>query len=162
MCLVYIHAKKFYSKQTRMSLKVKLLSDLGRVPQRGSEGAVGYDLFSAEEKIIAPRARVMIHTDIVIELPPNCYGRIAPRSGLAWNHGIDVGGGVIDPDYRGNVKVILFNHSNVEYRVNIGDRIAQLILEQVVVVPVEVTSSLTNTVRGDQGIGSTGIVALTL
>jgi dUTP pyrophosphatase len=159
--LVYIHARIFYSKQNRMSLKVNVLSDLARVPQRGSEGAVGYDLFSAEEKMIAPRARVMIHTDIAMELPINCYGRIAPRSGLAWNHGIDVGGGVIDPDYRGNVKVILFNHSNVEFKVNIGDRIAQLILEQVVVVPVEVSTSLSNTVRGNQGIGSTGIVALT-
>ena len=69
MCLVYIHTKLSGSKQNRMSLKVRLLSDLAKVPQRCSEGAVGYDLFSAEEKIIAPRARAMIHTDIAIELP---------------------------------------------------------------------------------------------
>ena len=71
----------------------------------------------------------MVKTDIRIALPVGCYGRIAPRSGLALKHSINVGGGVIDGDYRGNVGIILFNHSDQDFLINRGDRIAQLIPE---------------------------------
>jgi len=72
-----------------------------------------------------------VETNIKVSLPRGCYGRIAPRSGLALHHGIDVGGGVIDPDYEGTIGVILFNHSDRDFVVNKGDRIAQLIPEKI-------------------------------
>lgn len=70
-------------------------------------------------------------TDISIAVPANTYGRVAPRSGLASKHSIDVGAGVIDADYRGPVKVLLFNLSEVDFEVKVGERVAQLIIERV-------------------------------
>lgn len=81
----------------------------------------------------------------------------APRSGLAWKHSIDVGAGVVDYDYRGNVGVILFNFSDVDFEVKVGDRIAQLILERIVTPEVVEVESLDETERGEGGYGSTGV-----
>lgn len=81
----------------------------------------------------------------------------APRSGLAWKHCIDVGAGVIDADYRGPVGVILFNHSDVDFEVKVGDRIAQLIIEVIMMPDVVEVEDLDSTVRGAGGFGSTGI-----
>lgn len=81
----------------------------------------------------------------------------APRSGLAWKHSIDVGAGVIDADYRGPVGVILFNHSDVDFEVKAGDRIAQLIIEKIVTPEVEEVDDLDATERGSGGFGSTGV-----
>lgn len=82
---------------------------------------------------------------------------IAPRSGLAWKHSIDVGAGVIDADYRGPVGVVLFNHSEVDFEVKAGDRIAQLIVQKIVTPDVEKVDDLDSTVRGSGGFGSTGV-----
>lgn len=100
-------------------------------PTRGTRGAAGFDLYSPDCATIEPRGRTLISTDIHISLPQGTYGRIAACSGLAIKHGIDVGAGVIDQDYRGPIEVLLFNHSDSYYRVNVGDRIAQLICEYV-------------------------------
>lgn len=81
----------------------------------------------------------------------------APRSGLAWKHCIDVGAGVIDADYRGPVGVILFNHSDVDFEVKVGDRIAQLIIEVIMMPDVAEVEDLDATIRGAGGFGSTGI-----
>lgn len=100
------------------SLQVMRLStspDL-KLPKRCSDDAAGYDLFSPEDCVIEPKGKALIKTNLSIRVPDGCYGRIAPRSSLAWKHHIDVGAGVIDRDYRGDVGVILFNHSNVELR----------------------------------------------
>ena len=83
-------------------------------------------------------------------------GRIAPRSGLAAKHSIDTGAGVIDADYRGQVKVILFNFSENDFAIKRGDRIAQLILERIYTPDVAVVEKLAETVRGGGGFGSTG------
>jgi len=80
---------------------------------------------------VPARGYVLISTDLQIQLPEGCYGRIALRSGLALQHHIDIVGGVIDQDYRGKLCVILFNHSDVPYAVSRGDRIAQLICERI-------------------------------
>ncbi|MES1914564.1 MAG: hypothetical protein MHM6MM_009695 [Cercozoa sp. M6MM] len=116
-------------------------------------------------------------TDLAIALPEGTYGsfnvnvsvpvyltrrlsgagRVAPRSGLAWKKHIDVGAGVIDADYRGNVGVVLFNHSNEDFQVSKGDRVAQLILERCVVCPVDEVEELPETTRGAGGFGSTGV-----
>ena len=94
---------------------------------------------------------------IPVEVPPGCYGRIAPRSGLAVRAGVDVGGGVIDQDFRGPIGVILLNHGSGDFLVKKDDRIAQLIIEKIVsAVPVEV-DSLGTTDRDSGGFGSTGV-----
>ena len=85
------------------------------------------------------------------------YGRIAPRSGLAAKHMIDVGAGVIDSDYRGEVKVLLFNLGEKDFEVNKGDRVAQLIIEKYTITQMTEVKELDDTVRGAGGFGSTGV-----
>lgn len=82
---------------------------------------------------------------------------MAPRSGLAWKNSIDVGAGVIDEDYRGNIGVVLFNLSDVDFNVTRGDRIAQLLLEKIITPEVVEVEELIETERGDGGFGSTGV-----
>lgn len=91
-----------------------------------------------------------------IAVPDGTYGRVAPRSGLASKFMIDVGAGVIDADYRGNVGVLLFNFGSEEYKIRAGDRIAQLILECIKTPEVQELPNLDDTDRGDGGFGSTG------
>jgi dUTP pyrophosphatase len=141
-----------------MSLGIKRLSDDALMPTRGSDGAVGYDLYSTEDAIVPCQAgRALVGTGIALVLPPGVYGRVAPRSGLAAKHCIGVGAGVIDPDYTGEVKVILFNHGENDFEVKKGDRIAQLILEKCEVPPIgEIINLVKETERGSGGFGSTG------
>ena len=112
---------------------------------------------SAYAGVVPARGRAMLKTDIAIAVPSGTYGRVASRSGLALKHGLDVGAGVIDEDYRGNVGVILFNHTDVDFIVAAGDRVAQLILEKIVTPDVEVVEDLSETARGGGGFGSTGV-----
>ena len=86
--------------------------------------SAGYDLYSAESNIVKKHERNIISTDIIIEIPTNTYGRIASRSGLAFNYGIEVGAGVIDSDYRGEIKILLHNHSDHNFKIKRGDKIA--------------------------------------
>ncbi|GLV45374.1 Deoxyuridine triphosphatase [Carabus blaptoides fortunei] len=137
-------------------LKFTKLSVNAFAPSKGSGKAAGYDIKSAYDYIVPKRGKQMIDTDIKIELPEECYGRIAPRSGLAAKHSIDVGAGVIDEDYRGPVKVILFNLSDNDFEVKKGDRIAQLICERIMYPDLQEVQELTETERGDGGFGSTG------
>lgn len=140
------------------SLKVHLRSDKARVPTKGSVLAAGYDLYSSEDAIIPAQGQGLVSTDISIIVPIGTYGRVAPRSGLAVKHGISTGAGVIDADYRGEVKVVLFNHSTKDFEIKAGDRIAQLVLERIVNADIEEISEdqLTATDRGEGGFGSTG------
>ena len=137
-------------------LRFVKLSAYASTPIRSSFDAAGLDLFSAEDIAIAPGGRACVATDIMVEVPHGFYGRVAPRSGLALKFGINVGGGVIDADFRGNIGVILFNHGDDVFSVRKFDRIAQLVIEKIaVLVPTEV-SSLDQTARGSDGFGSTG------
>ncbi|KAG9188115.1 dUTP pyrophosphatase [Alternaria panax] len=137
-------------------LQVQLLSPNAKAPTKGSAFAAGHDLYSAEDTVIPARARALVKTDIKISVPDGTYGRVAPRSGLAYKHGIDTMAGVIDADYRGPVGVILANLSETDFPVKIGDRIAQLIVERIVMPDVVVVDQLEDTVRGAGGFGSTG------
>ncbi|KAL1513278.1 hypothetical protein ABEB36_002704 [Hypothenemus hampei] len=125
-------------------------------PTKGSMKAAGYDLKSAEDIDIPARGKALVSTGIKIELPVGCYGRIAPRSGLAVKNFIDVGAGVVDEDYRGELKVVLFNHSDEDFNVKKGDRIAQLICEKIYYPELQEVEELSDTVRGEGGFGSTG------
>lgn len=154
----YLRERLFRSlTMSKNILKVKLNSPDSILPIRASENAAGYDLFSAETAIVNARSRQMINTYISVAILPGYYGRIAPRSGLALKQGIDVGGGVIDADYRGNVGVILFNHSGNDFEIKKGDRIAQLIIERIDNPDIVQVDDLDDTQRGDGGFGSTGI-----
>jgi len=139
-----------------MSLGVKKLTNNAILPTRGSNGAVGYDLYSTDNVTIQPTHRALVGTGIGILLPEGVYGRVAPRSGLAVKHGIQVGAGVVDPDYTGEVKVVLFNHGDREFVVKEGDRIAQLVLERCETPEVWEIGNLEETLRGSGGFGSTG------
>jgi dUTP pyrophosphatase len=144
-------------QQEEEELFVELLTEAARAPTRGSERAAGYDLYSAVDVKIPKGGKALVSTGIAIAVPPGHYGRIAPRSGLAVKKFIDVGAGVVDEDYRGNVGVLLFNFDREEdYEVKVGDRIAQLVLEKISTPPVRVVASLDETARGEGGFGSTG------
>jgi dUTP pyrophosphatase len=136
-------------------LKICKITDNATIPTRSSSGSAGYDLYAAYDYTIVSRGKVLIKTDLQIEIPEGCYGRIAPRSGLAVNHFIDVGAGVIDRDYRGNVCVLLFNFGE-EYIVHKGDRVAQLICEKILIPFIAEYKILEETNRGEEGFGSSG------
>lgn len=139
-----------------MEIKIKKLSDTAKIPHHGSEAAAGYDLCSVETIRITPNHRKLIKTGLALSIPDGYYGRIAPRSGLAFKHGIDVLAGVIDADYRGELGVILYNSGVTDFLVNDGDRIAQLIIEKCHKVNWEEVTELEESVRSDGGFGSTG------
>ncbi|GAO14379.1 hypothetical protein UVI_02055050 [Ustilaginoidea virens] len=142
------------------ALQVKKLSEKARLPTRGSAFAAGYDVYASKETIVPARGKVLVDTDISIAVPAGTYGRIAPRSGLASKHFIDTGAGVIDADYRGQVKILLFNHAETDFEVKEGDRVAQLIIERIYTPEVVEVQELEETVRGAGGFGSTGGFAI--
>ena len=138
-------------------LYVKKLFPEAKLPVRATPGSAGYDLAASDGKTILPGGRDLIATGLSIKIPQGTYGRIAPRSGLAVRCGIQVGAGVIDSDYTGEIKIVLFNSDPTNsFVINPGDRIAQLILEKIECPEVEEVSDLSNTDRGDGGFGSTG------
>lgn len=142
-------------------MKVKLLHPAAKAPTRGSSQAAGLDLCSVEQLFIWPGERKVVSTGLSIEIPPGFYGQIAPRSGLAVKSGIMTMAGVIDSDYRGEIKVVLYNSATrpllPKFEISPGDRIAQLILLATPAFPIEVVTELSDTVRADGGFGSTGV-----
>ena len=110
-----------------------------------------------KRQVLEPGKRCICPTDLSIACPAGTYGRIAPRSGLTVKFGIHVGAGVVDADYRGPVGVVLFNLGEEPFTIQKGDRIAQLVLESIVLAPVQEVSELDETVRGAGGFGSTGV-----
>lgn len=140
-----------------MALRVKKLVPEAVLPKRGSEGAVGYDLVATQGCVILPGNRGLVPTGLSLELPPGTYGRVAPRSGLAVKNGLDVGAGVVDPDYRGEIKVVLFNFDKEPFMVKPGYRVAQLVIEKCETPEVVEVDELDVSERGEGGFGSTGI-----
>ncbi|EMS11688.1 deoxyuridine 5'-triphosphate nucleotidohydrolase, mitochondrial precursor, putative [Entamoeba histolytica HM-3:IMSS] len=138
------------------ALLVKRLHKDAVIPTRGTNRAAGFDLFCIENVIIQPHDRCSVSTGIAVQIPHNYYGKVAPRSSLAFKYGIDVGAGVIDEDYRGEIKVLLFNHSNDIFRAKKGDRIAQFIIEKISYCEIKEVKELNATIRGEKGFGSTG------
>ena len=139
-----------------MSLKYTRLSPLAFSPIRATNLSAGVDLVSPVHFVVPSWGKHQVFLDLAFELPLNTYGRIAPRSGLAWNQHISIGGGVIDADYRGNVAVILFNHSDHNVSIMRGDKIAQLICEEIQYPILKEVSELSPSDRGICGFGSTG------
>lgn len=148
--------------RTAVTLHWAKLTENAFEPVRSTERAAGLDLRSAYRAVVPARGNALIYTDLQIQVPDGTYGRIAPRSGLAVRSHIDVGAGVIDEDYRGNVGVVLFNHSDVDFHVERGHRIAQLICERIFYPCLQRVERMTDTVtgRGARGFGSTGLAGV--
>lgn len=146
-------------------LDIKLLSPNAQLPTLGSAAAAGYDLYAAKECIVEPGQCVLVHTGIAIEIPEGYWGGIYARSGLATKRGLRPANcvGVIDSDYRGEIMVALYNDSNCDQEIHIGDRVAQLVFHQTARIAPgmcndiwNVVDELSDTERSDGGFGSTG------
>jgi dUTP pyrophosphatase len=128
----------------------------GHLPEYSTEGAAGADLRAREAVVLPPGARAAVATDLHVEIPAGHVGLVWPRSGLAVRHGIDTLAGVIDSDYRGEVRVVLVNHGEAEFRIEPGDRIGQLLVQKVERASFSRAPALAATSRGEGGFGSTG------
>jgi dUTP pyrophosphatase len=130
------------------------------VPSRATDGSAGYDITACESKVIPGRGgRALVDTGVAIGFPSDCYCRIAPRSGLAVKHGIDVLAGVVDSDFFPNaIKVVMVNHGDADFSVEPGMRIAQIIFEKIY-TPFEIQEVFVDQdVEGEhKGFGSTGV-----
>ncbi len=138
---------------------VVLLEHAPGLPERGSAHAAGLDLRTAADVELAPGARALVPTGLVLAIPEGWEGQVRPRSGLALKHGVTVlnAPGTIDSDYRGEVRVLLVNLGEATVRLARGDRVAQLVLAPVARARLEVVATLEATSRGDGGFGSTGL-----
>jgi dUTP pyrophosphatase len=139
-------------------LKIKLLSENARIPTYAHGGDAGLDLFSSAEACIQPGDSALVPTGICIQLPCGMEAQVRPRSGLALKHQITVlnSPGTIDEGYRGEIGVILINHGKHPFQVAVGMKIAQMVIQPVIRVNVEVSQELDITTRGEKGFGSTG------
>jgi len=150
-------SEKDPSNDAAQALPVPALVGKGGVlPAYASAGAAGADLRASEEVEIPPGGRAAVPTGLRLQLPPEHVGLVWPRSGLAVRHGIDTLAGVIDSDYRGEVRVVLVNHGQAAFPVAAGDRIAQLLIQRVERASFVETATLADTDRGGGGFGSTG------
>lgn len=137
-------------------IKIHLSSETAIMPRLGTEGAAGYDLFSDEEDFqLMPRDRVAVPTGVTLEMWPSVVGIIKPRSGLAVKNGIEVLAGVIDSDYRGEVKVVLINLGGDPVVIKRGQAIAQILFMPVLHGVTLGDGNLSETARGGDGFGST-------
>lgn len=141
-------------------LVIQKLENTAILPTSGSPDSAGYDLHAFEKGVVPSRGQLLVRTALAIRVPTGTYGRIAPRSGLACRNCITTGAGVVDADYRGEVKVLLQNLSDRAFMFKRGDRIAQLILEQITKPAITVVNNINQlfgeTQRGSEGFGSTG------
>jgi dUTP pyrophosphatase len=151
--------------ETPITVRIKQLSHGRGLPQlrRATDGSAAVDLYAAVDKPICLAANTRAHppipTGIALEIPPGYVGKVVPRSGLASKNGISIVNtpGIIDSDYRGEIKVVLINHSHAKFWVHRGDRIAQILIERALPVEFEYVEELSDTTRGTGGFGSTGV-----
>ncbi|MHB9291511.1 dUTP diphosphatase [Hollandina sp. SP2] len=134
--------------------------DIG-LPQYETPGAAGMDIraFLEQGVCISPLERVRIPTGLILEIPPGYEAQVRPRSGLAWRHGITVlnAPGTIDSDYRGALEIMLINLGSEPFMIRNGDRIAQLVIAPVSRAILRETDSVSVSIRGTGGFGSTGV-----
>ena len=137
-------------------LRFQQLDERAILPTRGSSFAAGLDICSIEDLVIGPRERATARTGLAMAIPHGFYGRVAPRSGLAAKQGLDVLAGVIDSDYRGELRCVLYNTSDTAIVLPAGSKICQLIVEKIITPKAVWTNDLDETARGAGGFGSTG------
>ena len=138
-------------------VKIKLLTETATFPESATSGSAGFDLAAAEKMHLPSQERTVVGTGLALEIPPGYEGQVRPRSGNAARLGLTVLNtpGTVDSDYRGEVKVILYN-TGPDHTVEVGDRIAQLVIKRVPKVKFEQAEDLSDTERGSGGLGSTG------
>lgn len=139
------------------SIKVKLLDKKAKVPTKAHLTDAGWDLFSLESTVVLPNNRKLISTGVSVEIPKGFVGLIWPRSGLSTRAGIQVMAGVIDSGYRGEVKVLLYNSDPVDFKIESGNKIAQMIIQPILVCSMLRCDELENSQRGEKGFGSSGV-----
>ncbi len=137
-------------------LEFRKLHPAAKLPTRGSRFAAGLDLSSIDNQTIRAHEHAIVRTGLAVAVPHGFYGRVAPRSGLATKHGLDVLAGVIDSDYRGEILCALINHGDEPIEIAAGMRIAQLLIEAIVMPDPCWSEDLNETTRNDDGFGSTG------
>jgi dUTP pyrophosphatase len=113
-----------------VQVKAQRLSADAKLPAVSQPGDVAADLFAAEARTVPARGRILVPTGIAVELPPGYRARIHSRSGMSLKHGIEAGAGLIDNQYRDAIGVVLFNHTDSDYPIAVGDRIAQICIER--------------------------------
>ena len=141
------------------NIKIKLLNNDAKIPVKTTEDSSGYDIFSCENCILKKKSYKLISTGLVIELEKGIEAQIRPRSGLAIKNGITVlnSPGTIDADYRGEIKIILINHSNKDFQIKKEMRIAQMVFAKVLDVKLVKAKNINKTIRDYGGFGSTGL-----
>lgn len=139
-------------------LKIKKINDKAIIPNYAHEGDAGLDLYAVQELILAPGGRGLVHTGIQIELPKSTEAQIRPRSGLALKSGITTlnSPGTIDEGYRGEIGVVLINHSDKVFKIEEGMKIAQMVIKPIIKVNIIETLELSDSERNEKGFGSSG------
>jgi dUTP pyrophosphatase len=137
-------------------LTFKKLDPRAILPARGSALAAGLDLYVIDDLTISPGERVLGRTGLAVAIPEGYYGRVAPRSGLASKHGLDVLAGVIDADYRGEIGCLLYNAGTETIELPARSKICQLIIEKIITPKAAWADDINDTERGSGGFGSTG------
>lgn len=140
--------------QTR--IKAKLTHKDAKTPKRATDGSAGYDLYAVESCVVQPNARVLIPTGISLEFSENMAAIIKSRSSLAVQYGFDILAGLIDSDYRGEIKVAGINHGNEPIEFKKGDRIAQIVFTNIYTSEISLVDDMSETERGKGGFGHTG------
>jgi dUTP pyrophosphatase len=138
------------------NVNVKLLDATATIPTKANASDAGWDLYSTVDIVISSKQRNTVKTGIALEIPEHMAGLIWPRSGLSVKKGIDVLAGVIDSGYRGEIMVCLYNTSDEDVSIKHGDRIAQIIFQEVPCVMMLHQEGLGSSQRGDNGFGSSG------
>ncbi len=134
----------------------KRLDPRATLPARGSVLSAGLDICSIEDTVIEPGERALVPTGLAVAIPEGYYGRVAPRSGLATKHGLDVLAGVIDADYRGEIRCLLLNTGEEPIQLPAQSKICQLIIEKIITPAAVWANEISETDRGSGGFGSTG------
>jgi dUTP pyrophosphatase len=142
--------------ESPQELYVKRLTPTANLPIRGSKYAAGLDLYADETVTINPGCSGLVSTGIGMVIPNNFYGRIAPRSGFSVKTGLMVNAGVIDSDYRGEIKILFANYTHNSVQVKSGEKVAQIIIEKIILPAVVEVENLEDSDRGANGFGSTG------
>ncbi len=142
----------------KITVKIRLLKPGAQLPYQATVASSGFDLYAVSSSIIKAGSFGVVDTGIAIEMPTGIEAQIRPRSGLAFHKGIGIlnSPGTIDPDYRGEIKVILFNVSDTDFLIKPGDRIAQIVFSRFTPVKFEITDNLSPTQRDKGGFGHTG------
>ena len=146
------------TKSLEKQLKIKILSPYAKIPSRATPDSIGFNLYASNKSEIPGNGNGLVSIGLAMTPPAGCYIRVAARSGLAINNKLQVGAGVIDPDYTGEVKVILFNHSSKSFTVKTGDKVAQMVLEQAKTLEIQILKYLKPTKRGNHSFGSSNTV----